>query len=413
MRHIAVDIGRLRADLDALAGFGRTPAGGVDRRTFSPAFQEAQDWLIERMRAAGLAARRDAAGNAIGRIGPQGPAVLAGSHIDSVPDGGRFDGALGVLAALEAARAMQEAGRPLRRALEVVAFADEEGSYLSLLGSRAMTGALAPDEMRAAHSAEGEPLAQAMARVGLDAERIAAAARPREAFAGYFELHVEQGPVLERRGVPIGVVEAIVGLDHADVRFLGEPAHAGTTPMDMRRDAVRGAAVYASRAFETVRRHGGADTRLTFGIVEAKPQVTNVVPYEARLRQEIRDPSAERLQALRRQMRDLARAVAAEENLQARYEDVSHSPPARMAEAARRRIEAACDALGLERLAMPSGAGHDAQAMAAVCEAGLLFVPSVGGHSHRPDELTRDEDVRRGAEVLARVVADACGGDGA
>jgi hydantoinase/carbamoylase family amidase len=223
---LRVDGRRLLADLEALARFGHTARGGVSRRAFSPAYMGAQAWLLDRVRA-GLDARLDPIGNVVGRVGPPGPAVL-GSHIDTVPEGGPLDGAYGVLAALECARTVVEAGLVPRRALEIVAFVDEEGAYLSLLGSRGMVGRLTAEELATAIDPDGHALAEAMRAAGLDPGTALAAARRADALVAYVELHIEQGPLLERLGVPIGVVEGIVGIAETDYHFLGAADHAGT-----------------------------------------------------------------------------------------------------------------------------------------------------------------------------------------
>lgn len=404
-----VDGERLHADLEALAGFSASGGNGITRTTFSQPFQQATQWLMERMREAGLKPRVDAAGNVIGRMGPAtGPAVVVGSHIDTVPDGGRFDGTLGVVAGLEAARILGRQGKAPRTALEVIAFSDEEGTYVSLFGSRAMLGKVASHELDKPRGPGGETIAAAMRRIGFDPGRVPDAARSSADFAAYLELHIEQGPVLQDRGLTIGIVDAIVGLDHADVRFWGEPAHAGTTPMGVRRDAFRGAVRFASRAFEAAGELGGEATRLTYGVIEAEPQVTNVVPYAVRLRQEIRDSTDEAIAALRERTRGIAAQVAIEERLECAFDALSYNPPAAMSRRIRKLLGDICDKRQYGWLEMPSGAGHDAQSLAGTCDTALVFVPSANGHSHRPDEYTPAGDVVKGAQVIADAVLRLC-----
>jgi N-carbamoyl-L-amino-acid hydrolase len=397
---LRVNLERLRGDIEALAEIGRASSGGLYRSVFSPAFEAARNWLRHRMTDAGLAAKSDAAGNLIGRLGGPGAAVMAGSHIDTVPDGGPLDGALGVLAGLECLRVIAEAGAPLDHALEVAAFADEEGHYIGCLGSRAMAGLLSADEVDEARDFGGHALAEAMRDVGLDPARVTEARRPEQEIAAYVELHIEQGPVLEAREIPIGVVDAIVGIVQRDLRFIGEPDHAGTTPMDLRKDAFMGAAEFAARARELVLGMGSEHARLTFGIVEAKPQVANIVPYETRLRQELRDVTAERLEALASETEILAAGIAERYGLGLEVEEVFRTAPERMSPRVQGRIAEACEGLGLERLVMPSGASHDAQILARVTDAGMIFVPSKGGRSHRPDEWTEWPALEHGANVL-------------
>ncbi len=241
---------RLLDDIATLAEFGAHDGGGITRRAYSPAYVEARDWLAHRMEDAGLAVRCDAVGNLIGRLGPgAGPAVLSGSHIDTVPGGGRLDGAYGVLAALECARTIHATKTGLAQALEVVAFVEEEGAFLNLLGSRAMAGEVTASEIEGAHGEDGTGLCDAMVRAGHDPARFAEAQRAPGEIAAYLELHIEQGPVLEAEALQIGIVEGIVAILGLDYDFTGEPGHAGTTPMTLRRDALKGAAAFISRAY--------------------------------------------------------------------------------------------------------------------------------------------------------------------
>lgn len=405
MKDLRISRERLLGDLERLAQFGALPQGGLHRRAFSPDFEAAVSWLMERMTAAGLAARRDAAGNVIGRLGEVGvPALLAGSHIDTVPGGGAYDGALGVLAALECARVLAEAGLPPGRAFEVVAFADEEGAYGNLYGSRAMLGEVGEDELAAAQSLEGETLAQALEQIGLSLAGVKAAGRSPREIAGYLELHIEQGPVLEQGGEQIGIVEGIVGILSADIVFTGRADHSGTTPLPLRKDAFRAAADYMTRAYAAFEAAAGPDMRLSFGAVEVEPNAGNVVPAKAHLRQEIRGLATADIEALYTANEKLAVQVAEDHGLAVDSAPQTLDPPATMAPSMMGTIEAACGDLGYSARCMPSGAGHDAQVMAQVTDAGMIFVPSKGGASHRSDEWTAPADLERGANVLLQTL---------
>lgn len=400
---------RLTADLETLAGFGAVPAsegGGVTRPAFSPEERAAANWLMGRMREAGLAARIDAAGNVIGRLGPEGaPAVVCGSHIDSVPNGGRLDGALGVLAGLEAARGFAERGAPGALALEIVAFADEEGAHLSLLGARAFAGDPAlPRDIESASARDGRPLADLMRAVGLDPAGIGQAARRPEEIAAYLELHIEQGPALEASGARIGVVESIVGVRTAELLFTGAAAHAGTTPAALRRDALRAAAETMVEAYRAIEAEFPDTLRLTFGRLELAPGAANVVPRLVRLTQEIRAGDAETIQAADARIAAVAAEIGARRGVAAERRVIGEDPPARMAPRVVAAVETACADCGAAFQRMQSGAGHDAQVMAGLCEAGMIFTPSKGGVSHRPDEATDAADIALGAEVLSRAL---------
>lgn len=399
-----VDFPRLKADLEALGRIGRTPEGGVSRPSFSDADMAARAWFLGRLRDAGLSPRVDGAGNIFARTpeggGTGGSVVLLGSHLDSVPNGGMYDGALGTLAALEVLRVVRDRGLRPRRPLELVAFTDEEGAFGGFFGSYAFTGVLTAEMVRAQQDASGLRLEDAMARHGLNAMDALGARRDPAEIHAYLELHIEQGPVLERRGVPIGIVEAIVGIAQADLRFRGRADHAGTTPMTIRRDAFLGAAEFAVRARELVRARGTRHSRLTFGVVEVRPQVPNIVPFEARLRQELRDIAPERLWRLAAGTRRLAARVARRRHLALEWQEVFRHRPVQLAPRLQGLIREVCRDRGLAALRLPSGAGHDAQILAAVTEAGMIFVPSQGGRSHRPDERTAWPALGRGVDVL-------------
>ena len=397
-----IDGDSLLADIERLAGFGALPGGGLHRRSFDPPWREACAWLAGRLREAGMSAHMDAAGNVVGRLGPaRGPALVIGSHLDTVPAGGHLDGAYGVLAGLACARAL--AGGELPMALEVVAFADEEGGWLDELGARAFCGDLTATALAEVRDADGRRLDDAMRECGLAPERIAEAARDPGDLHACLELHIEQGPVLESRGVPVGVVEGIVGIAHTDYRFRGRADHAGTTPMDTRRDALRAAAAFVTAAYAALPALASPSTRLTYGHLQVQPNATNVVPAEVLLREEIRDLDDDRLASLRDRLHALARSTASSHDLDVAVHAHDIGAGARMDEELMRRIEAACETLGLESLRMPSGAGHDAQVLARVCPAGMIFVPSRGGASHRPDEWTDPAALVDGARVLLRV----------
>lgn len=399
---------RVLRDLEALSAFGAAAVGpGVTRPAFSPQMRQAQDWLLGRMTSAGMTARLDGVGNVIGRIGPaDAPAVVIGSHIDTVPCGGRLDGALGVVAGLEVARVLRDLGTPLHKAVEVIAFCDEEGAWLSLLGSRAMAGDLSREEIVAACGRDGTPLETALAGAGLSVDSVLGAARPPEELCAFLELHIEQGPVLDTAGQSLGAVTGIAGLLSGELTFNGRAAHAGTTPMALRQDAFRVAAEAMAVAFEAVERDFPEEARLTFGTVQATPGATNVVPSRVVLGYDIRALDAGMISRLRDRVAEVAARICERSGVTVRDRELCYDPPAPMDDALRARLERACSQLGHPARRMPSGAGHDAQAMAGVCPAAMLFVPSRGGVSHHPDEATAEADIALGVEVLARVTME-------
>lgn len=388
----------LLADLDRLAGYGGSEGGGVSRTAFSPSFIEAQAWLTGRMAEAGLAVRIDAAGNLIGRFGPPGPAVVCGSHIDSVPNGGRFDGALGVLAGLAAFRALKAEGHDFERALEVIAFADEEGEYFSLFGSRAMLGLVTTPEIDAARGTRGKLLVDALRDAGLDPALVASARRPASDFRAYVELHIEQGPVLEQGGFDLGVVENIVGIATLEVTFTGRPDHSGTTPMRRRQDALRAAIAYCQLCYDEAAQDEAL--RLNFDDWSIAPQALNVVAEQVRFRQEVRHPDAASLSAFVAKADHFAQSSAAASNTVADLRELARDEPAQMNADITAILKACADARGYKALLMPSGAGHDAQLFATVCPTGMLFVPSVDGRSHCPQEYSKPDAIRIAVTVL-------------
>jgi N-carbamoyl-L-amino-acid hydrolase len=398
---LRVDAARLRSDFDALASIGGTADGGVDRRTFSEAHLEARAWFLERAAAAGLETRVDTAGNHSAVLRSRGDGartLLLGSHLDSVPNGGRFDGALGVVAALEVLRTVQDAQLDLPVSLEAIDFTDEEGTLVGLLGSFAVAGALGPD-MLAAPRGGRDALLAGLEHVGLAEERLADARRDPATLAGYLELHIEQGPVLERERVDVGVVTGIVGSRSFRLVFEGAAGHAGTTPMSGRRDAGVGAAAFVVGVRERVLGDFPGCVA-TIGRLALEPGAFNVIPGRARVALEFRSLDLAQLDALEQELLALAHREADAHGLALDVELAGRWEPTPLDEGARAAIARAAVALGLSTLELPSGAGHDAQALAPVTRSGMLFVPSTGGVSHQPREHTSWPDCVNGANVL-------------
>jgi len=407
---IAISLPRLRSHIDALSRFGRNPDGqGITRSCWSPVHEKARAWLIGKMKAAGLETRVDPAGNTFGRLGGEGPTVMTGSHIDTVPQGGPLDGALGVLAALECLQSVKEARVRTRLPLTMAAWSDEEGRYGSLFGSRVFTGKLPRKAISALSAADGERLVDAMARAGFRANEAWKARCDPSAIAAYVELHIEQGPHLDAARIPIGVVEGIVGIRRNRLTFVGEPDHAGTTPMQWRKDAFLAAADYALRAREHIVGKGSGRSVTNFGRIELFPGVSNIVPARAVLLQEMRELDARVLARLERECLALARAVARRRGLTVQVTSLSRTEPARCAPRVLAAVERASRGLRLKTRQMPSGAGHDAQNLASITEAGMIFIPSKGGRSHRPDETSDWKAIERGGNVLLHTLLDLAG----
>jgi N-carbamoyl-L-amino-acid hydrolase len=395
-----VDFSRLRRDLDELGAIGRTPEGGVSRPSWSDADMQARRWLLDRIVAAGLTPRVDAAGNILGRWQQGGPAVLVGSHLDSVPNGGTLDGALGVLAGLECLRRIKETGAPLRHPVELAAFTDEEGAFGGFFGSYAFTGCLEAKGIPDLTDSAGVRIIDAMARHGVDALQAPAAFRNSEDVRAYVELHIEQGPILEAKQIPIGVVDAIVGIRRFGITFRGRADHAGTTPMTDRRDALLGASDLIQQGRELVLAEGTPASRLTVGVLQVKPGAANIIPAEAYLSYELREVSGAMLRTLADRSRALAADIATAWGLTVSIETIVDVEPVRLADEVKACIVSATEDLGIRHLRLPAMAGHDAQVVGRVAPAGMIFVPSKDGRSHSPLEFTADEDLERGANVL-------------
>ena len=388
----------LRADLEAAARIGADERGGVSRFAWTPELEQANAWLMERLAELELSAELDSAGNVLGRWeSGEGKAVLLGSHLDTVPNGGRFDGALGVLAALDVVRRLRADGVKPRRPVWVASFNDEEGARFQtgMLGSRAFCGECDLEDW----GRRGIP--EAMGEAGQDFVRLAEARRVDEVGA-YLELHIEQGPVLERGGVDLGVVTAITGILGFRARFLGEANHAGTTPMDHRRDALVGAARAVLALREEARTRD--DMTANVGVISAEPGGFNVVPGTAEFTIDVRSPSTERYAELGPFVQETLTAIAADEGLELELAETHRKPPVALDADLQDALEAAAREEGATTLRMPSGAGHDAMVLAHHVPAAMLFVPSRGGLSHTPDEYSSESHCQLGADVLARTV---------
>jgi allantoate deiminase len=387
----------LAADIEAAAQIG-ADGGGVSRFAWTPELAKANDWFVGRLEELGLAAEVDPAGNVLGRWNAgAGKAVLIGSHLDTVPRGGRYDGALGVLAALDVVRRLKAEGVEPVRPLWVVSFNDEEGSRFQtgMLGSRAFCGELDLDDWR------GRGVADAMARAGFDFERLPEA-RGIDEVGAYLELHIEQGPVLERSGEDLGIVTAITGLLGLRVKLTGAANHAGTTPMDVRRDALAGAARIVLELREEAR--GRDDMTANVGKLEVGPGGFNVIPGLAEFTIDVRSPTAEGFERAEAFVHRTVDRVAAEEGLGVEIWPTHRKPPVALDGGLQDALVQAAVAEGASYLRMPSGAGHDAMVLAHQVPAAMLFVPSRAGISHSPDEYTPPEECELGARVLARAV---------
>ncbi len=405
---LSIDAKRLRQDIDALSQIGRGKDQGIYRPAFSDADMQARAWLKGRIAEAGLDCYQDGAANIHARLGwrEDVASVITGSHIDSVPGGGHLDGTLGVLAGLECLRRIQELQLRILRPLESIAFSDEEGRFGGIFGSRALCGLLTPESIFAAHNLQGETLSEVMASQGLSAMDALSATRQAESIHGFVELHIEQGPVLERQQLHLGVVEGINGLFKWNVTLSGAAAHAGATPMEMRQDAFQGVAEFSTELPRIIEEHGSPRSVATIGRVELQPGAANVVPGKAIFSLDVRDIDNNTLQALREAMRCALSAIARRRQLMFDFEVLSEIPAVKCDGGIAHTIEEMANRLGINHTRMASGAAHDTQIMASIARTGLIFVPSKGGRSHSPAEWSDWQDIVNGANVLLNTLYD-------
>lgn len=391
---------RLNGRLAALAKIGATPDGGTNRPAYSPEDVQARDFVTGLMREAGLTVSIDVAGNIVGRR-PGGAAnlkpLMIASHIDSVPNGGRFDGQVGSLGAIEVAQALAEQKIRLRHPLEVVIFQNEEGGTI---GSAALGRGLTDAELAMVNSS-GKSVREGIRLLGGDPARLGEALRRKGDLAGYMELHIEQGGVLEAERTDIGVVEGIVGVYRWDVTVDGTANHAGTTPMNRRRDALLAAARYVDAVNRVVTSVPGRQVG-TVGKIQALPGAYNVVPGKVTTSLDLRDLDASTVQALFGRIETEARHIEAATGTRFHFEQVNVSLPAPTDASVRRAIDDSAKELGLTTRLMPSGAGHDGQEIANICPIGMIFIPSRDGISHSPREFSSAEAITNGANVLLR-----------
>jgi len=402
---IRINADRMHRAFDELAAIGATGDGGVDRPTFSEAHLAARAWFRRQIEQSGLIFRVDGAGNhsAFLPCGPEGgPSILLGSHLDSVPRGGRFDGALGVMAALEILRTVQERDLRLKFNLEAMDFTDEEGTLVGLLGSSALAGRLTQENLREPRGGR-DRLLEGMQRAGLTELGMLNSGRPAGSLGGYLELHIEQGKRLERLGRNIGIVSAIVGIWSYRLSYVGRADHAGSTTMQDRRDAALGAAAFTLAARQLLMRDF-PDCVVNVGRMEFAPGAFNIVPARVDVSLEFRSPDAAEFEKLNKALLTAAKEQADRYGLGLDTADLGRHDPCPMDSAVQQAMTAACEDLALSYVSLASGAGHDGQSLAGLCPVGMLFVPSVDGASHSPREYTAWPDCVNGANALLQIV---------
>jgi len=398
---LLVNGNRLNQSIATLASIGQLPNGGVKRIAYSAEDIEARNLVRQWMKELEMKITVDAAGNIIGRYSGKNPvagAIATGSHIDTVPCGGHFDGAYGVLAGLEVVRVLKENQIELNRAIEVIIFTDEEGS---MIGSKAISGRVVRDP-EYYRRPDGTDIQTCLARVGGDWDNITQAHRSTEGISAFVELHVEQGPVLESMGKQIGVVEGIVGQRRFKITVEGSANHAGTTPMSMRCDAL----VAASQVVLAVNKIGNTPGQqvATVGKMDVFPNAANVVPGWVEMSLDIRDLSSLHIDSLLKQLRTHLEEIAIATNTQIRLNPCLHNEPALAEPYIQKAIALSCENLNLSHTYLPSRASHDAQELAQIADMGMIFAPSKMGVSHDASEYTSPNECIQGANVLLQTL---------
>ncbi|MCI0800925.1 MAG: M20 family metallo-hydrolase [Chloroflexi bacterium] len=392
--------------LHDLGRLGESP-DGMDRVAYSPEDIAGREFTLKLMQEAGLETRIDTAGNIIGRrAGSDGslPAIAMGSHTDTVPKGGKYDGALGVMAAIEVVHTLEEQGHRTRHPVEVIDFTNEEGTRFHrwLVGSRSMAGLLEQEDLDAVDD-DGQGLGPCLADIGGDISRIGEAVRGPGELAAYFELHIEQGPNLYRSGTPIGVVTGITGRAVFEVEIEGKANHAGTTPMSMRRDAL----VSASKLVLAIQKMAAEQEICrvsTVGSIKAIPNAVNVIPGSASIGLEFRDTDMEALAAAEQELRRITNQAAVNDEVDIEVQRHRFTTAVPITPEMQALVSEAAENCGMAWEPLPSGAGHDAQAIASIAPVAMIFVPSVDGISHSSEEYSTPEDCANGAQVLLELL---------
>ena len=389
---------RIMDHILALAEFGKNPQGGASRVAYSDADKQGREYVLGLMRAARLDVNIDAAGNLIGRRAGSASGLaplLIGSHVDTVPEGGNYDGVVGSMGAIEVAHTLAENNVTTRHPLEVVIFQNEEGG---LIGSRAMDGELTEKELDLV-SRSGKTIREGIKFIGGDPAKLAEVRRKKGDIAGYLELHIEQGATLDTEKINIGVVEGIVGINWWDVTIEGFANHAGTTAMNNRQDALLAAAKFIEAVNRIVTSVPGRQVG-TVGRINALPGAPNVIPGKVVLSLELRDLDAAKINMLFEKIQAEAQKIAADSKTKFDFKEINVNTPAPTDPKIQSLISEAARELGLTTKLLPSGAGHDAQDMARLGPVGMIFIPSVAGISHAPREFSHPEDIANGANVL-------------
>ena len=406
--NLEINLDRMRNDFSAIVSFTKTPNHGCTRFSYSNEDRQVRDYLLLQMQGLGLSIKVDAIGNIRAIYGEEidKPSIMIGSHIDTVENGGKYDGLTGVLVALEIIRVLKEEQVTLSRSVELIIFAEEEGSNfgITMLGSKVLTGKYGIADLQSIRNGEGDSAYDVAKRFGLDIESAEKDVLEEEEVNAMIELHIEQGAVLETLNKSVGIVQAIAGMKTFKVTLEGDSNHAGTTPMDLRQDPLSGAGniiSYIQRIAKTV---ALPTTVATVGKIICEPNMPNVIPQRVVFFVDVRDVETKGIDLVVDRLIEKLNAVAAEDKLQCKIELIGASDPVKLSSRIVQAIEETASEYGYNYMKMNSGAVHDAAMMTDVTDVGMIFIPSMGGKSHCPEEYTREKDIKSGGDLLLQTV---------
>ncbi|MFD6440092.1 Zn-dependent hydrolase [Peribacillus sp. NPDC060186] len=403
-----INIKRVMNDFANIVRYTKTPQNGCTRFSYSPEDKQARDYLISQMMKLGLVIGIDAIGNIRAKYGKEidKPSIMIGSHIDTVENGGKFDGLTGVLAGLEIIRVLKEEETELKHPIELIIFAEEEGSNfgITMLGSKVLTGKYKLGDLKFIKNGEGNSVYETVKSFGVDIENVEKDVLRKDKVDSMIELHIEQGAVLETQNKSIGIVQAIVGMKTFKVTLEGDSNHAGTTPMNLRRDPMVGAASIISHIQKAASELALPTTVATVGKISCQPNMANVIPQKVEFFVDIRDVEPQGIEMVSHELAEKVKAVSAENSLKSHMELVGASNSVKLSSRIIELIEETAKEHHFNYMNMNSGAVHDAAMMTEVTDVGMIFIPSMGGKSHCPEEYTKEEDIKAGCDLLLNVI---------
>ncbi|UJL47442.1 Zn-dependent hydrolase [Virgibacillus sp. NKC19-16] len=403
-----INLKRMLNDFSTIVSFTRTPNNGCTRFSYSYEDRQTREYLISQMKDLDLSIKVDAVGNIRAKYGMEikKTSIMIGSHIDTVENGGKYDGLSGVLVALEIIRVLKEEQVAISHPIELIIFAEEEGSNfgVTMLGSKVLTGKYGTADLKRIKNGEGVSAYDIAKSFGLSVDHVEKDVLENEEVDAMIELHIEQGAVLETQNKSVGIVQAIAGMKTFKINLEGDSNHAGTTPMDLRQDPMAGAATIISHIRQVAKTQALPTTVATVGKIICQPNMPNVIPQRVEFFVDVRDVDSEGIDLIANALTEKVNAVTTEDNLQGKIELIGESNPVKLSSRITHAIEETASEYGYNYMRMNSGAVHDAAMMTDLTDVGMIFIPSMEGKSHSPDEYTRQEDIKSGGDLLLQVI---------